>query len=106
MAGDVDKVIGYLSEELKRNPGELIAMLPLPATEHSIVSVDHTTSAIVVVLRVVGETSEVELQTRWKDRDGEPRIVEVSHLSKTEREAPLDEGADADAEAATGEGSG
>jgi hypothetical protein len=88
VAGEVDTVIGYLSDELKRNPGEVVAMLPLPATEASIVSVEHATSAVVVVMRVVGETSDVELQTRWKDRDGEPRIVEVGHLSRTEREAP------------------
>jgi hypothetical protein len=65
VAGDVDAAIGYLSEELQRNPGEVIAMLPLPATEASIVSVERATSAVVVVLRLVGETSDVELQTRW-----------------------------------------
>ena len=97
VAGDVDTAIGYLSDELRRNPGEIIAMLPLPATEASIVSVEQATSAIVVVMRLVGETSEVELQTRWKDRDGEPRIVEVSHLSQTEREAPLEAETDAEA---------
>ena len=88
VAGDIDKVIGYLSDELQRNPGEIVAMLPLPATETQIVSVEQATSAVVVVMRVIGETAEDELQTRWKDRDGEPRIVEVSHLSRTEREAP------------------
>lgn len=97
VAGDMDTVLGYLSEELKRNPGEVIAMLPLPATEASIASLERATSAVVVVLRVVGETSEVELQTRWKERDGEPRIVEVSHLSRTEREAPLEGGVEAEA---------
>jgi hypothetical protein len=105
VAGDVDAAIGYLSDELQRNPGEVIAMLPLPATEASIVSLERTTSAVVVVMHLVGETSDVELQTRWKDRDGEPRIVEVSHLSRTERE-PAPE-ADADSEAdgqANGEG--
>jgi hypothetical protein len=33
------------------------------------------------VLHLVGETDETQLQTRWKDRDGRPTIVEVSHLS-------------------------
>ena len=88
VAGDVDAAIGFLSDELQRNPGEIIAMLPLPATEASIVSVEQASSATVVVLRLVGETSDTELQTRWKDRDGEPRIVEVSHLSRIEREGP------------------
>ena len=30
----------------------------------------------------------MELQTRWKDRDGEPTLVEASHLSRTERVVP------------------
>jgi hypothetical protein len=87
VAGNVDGAIDYLSEELKRNLGEVVAMLPLPATEASISSVERATSAVVVVLRLVGETADVELQTRWKERDGSPRIVEVSHLSRTERPA-------------------
>jgi hypothetical protein len=42
-------------------------------------------SSFVVVLRMVGETDEVQVQTRWKDRDGSPTLVEASHLSRTER---------------------
>jgi hypothetical protein len=91
VAGDVDGVIQFLSEELRRNIGEVVALLPLPATEVSIVSVERANAAVVVVLRVVGETSDVELQTRWKDRDGSPRIVELSHLSRTEREPAMPE---------------
>ena len=98
VGGDVDTVIGYLSEELKRNTGEVVAMLPLPATDVSLVSLERATSAVVVVVKVVGETAEDELQMRWKDRDGEPRIVEVSHIGRTEREAPP-------TEAVEGEGS-
>jgi hypothetical protein len=37
-----------------------------------------------VVLRLVGESDEVQVQTRWKDRDGRPTLVEASHLSRTE----------------------
>jgi hypothetical protein len=100
VAGDVDTAVGYLSDELRRNIGEVVAMLPLPATEAEITSIDRPggAAATVVVMHVVGETSEVELQTRWKDRDGEPRIVEVSHLSRTEREAPADGEAAEDSE--------
>ena len=90
VAGDVDAAIGFLSDELRRNVGEVVALLPLPATETEITSIDRAAgaAATVAVLRVVGETSDVELQTRWKDRDGQARIVEVSHLSRVEREAP------------------
>ena len=41
------------------------------------------------MLRLVGETDAVLIQTRWKDRDGEPRMVEASHLSSTQI-APAD----------------
>jgi hypothetical protein len=102
VAGDVDAAIGYLSDELKRNLGEVVALLPLPATEATVQSIERGSAAFVVVLRVVSETSEVELQTRWKDRDGTPRIVEVSHLSRTEREAAAEE-PDAEEPAAGGE---
>ncbi len=42
---------------------------------------------------MVGQSDEVQVQTRWKERAGEPRIVEVSHLSHAARaleEAPED----------------
>lgn len=96
VAGNVDAAIEYLSDELKRNLGEVVALLPLPATEATISSIERGASAIVVVVHVVGEANETELQTRWKDRDGNPRIVEVSHLSQVEREVPAETDEDAE----------
>ena len=40
-----------------------------------------------MVLLLVGEAEEVQLQTRWKDRDGQPTVVEASHLSRVERDS-------------------
>jgi hypothetical protein len=88
VAGDVDTAIGYLSDELKRNLGEVVALLPLPAMEATIESIERGASAFVTIVKVIGESTETELQIRWKDRDGEPRIVEVSHLSQVTVEAP------------------
>jgi hypothetical protein len=96
-AGDVEAAAEYLSPELRRNLGEVLALLPLPSNDSTVVSVDRGGSGFVVVLRMLGETDEVELQTRWKDRDDEPTLVEVSHLSQTARDA---------AEAAAEEGEG
>jgi len=87
VAGDVETAISHLSDELRRNLGEVVALLPLPATEATITSVERGASAVVVVVRVASETQDVELETRWKDRDGSPRIVEVSHRSRVERPA-------------------
>jgi hypothetical protein len=95
VAGDVERAITHLSDELRRNLGEVMALLPLPAVEATIESIERSGSgAHIVVFNVVGETDENQIQTRWKDRDGEPRIVEVSHLSRREREPAPAEGLD------------
>jgi hypothetical protein len=99
VSGDVDRAIADFSEELKRNLGEVLALLPLPATEATIQSIEAGGAGYNVILRLVGESDEVEIQTRWKDRDGEPKIVETSHLSSVARVA---EAAAADAEAGEG----
>ena len=82
VAGDVDRAIGHLSDELQRNLGEVMALLPLPAVEASIGSIEHSGSgAQVIVLDVVGETDHSQIQTRWKDRDGQPRIFRNAEIS-------------------------
>ena len=83
VAGDVDRAIESLSNELHRRIGEVLVLFPLPAKEAGIDSVEHGASAYVVVLRLVGETEEVLVQTRWKERDGTPTIIEASHLSSS-----------------------
>ena len=83
VAGNVDQAIGDFSPELRRNLGEVISLLPLPSIEGEIESVAQGGSGYVVVLRLLGESDEVQIQTRWKERDGEPAVVEVSHLSRT-----------------------
>ena len=83
MAGDVGRALEDLSAELRRQPGELMAMLPLPLSSAEVESVEMAGSGYVAVLHLVGETDETRLETRWKDRDGQPTIVEVSNLSST-----------------------
>lgn len=83
VAGDIDKATTDFSPELRKHLGEVISLLPLPSTEASVQSIDHGGSAYVVVLRLVGENEEVMLQTRWKDRDGRPTMIEASHQSRT-----------------------
>ena len=101
VAGDVDRAIGEFSDELKRNLGEVIALLPLPASEVTIESIERSGPGFNVVLRMVGETDEVQVQTRWKDRDGTPTVVEASHLSRTLRETGLEAATEGGASGAT-----
>ena len=91
VAGDVEKAIDSLSAELRRNVGEVVALLPLPASESSIESFEHSGSGDNVVFRLVGENDETSLLTRWKERDGKPTIIELSHLSTTTQPVELDE---------------
>lgn len=83
VAGDIGVATEHFSPELRRNLGEVLALLPLPSREATVQSVERGGSGFDVVLRVAGETEEVLVQTRWKDRDGRPTVVEASHLSRT-----------------------
>jgi hypothetical protein len=83
VAGNVDAAIQSLSPELRRNLGEVLALFPLPATDATIESVEHAGAGYNVVIRLVGEAEETQVMTRWKLREGNPTIVEASHLSRT-----------------------
>jgi hypothetical protein len=101
VAGDVELATQDFSKELRQNLGEVIALLPLPANEAAVVSIERGGSGgFTVVLRLAGEIDEVLIQTRWKDRDGHTTIVEASHLSRTEAVA---QGGEPEAEPADGD---
>jgi hypothetical protein len=90
LAGDIERATADFSPELRRNLGEVLALLPLPANEVTVESIEHGGSGYNVVIRLAGEIDAVLIQTRWKDRDGQPTIVEASHLSSTTTAAPDD----------------
>lgn len=96
LSGDMTEAATDLSHELQTNLGQLVAILPLPLTEATVESVEMAGSGYVAMLRLVGETSEIELQTRWKERDGRPTIVEASHIAE---HVPVEAAPDVDAEA-------
>lgn len=92
VAGDIERATEDFSPELRRNLGEVLALLPLPSNEATIESVEHGGSGYNVVIRLAGEIDAVLFQTRWKERDGRPTIVEASHLSTTALAAQSVEG--------------
>jgi hypothetical protein len=81
LAGDIERAAAELSKELRSNLGQFVVLLPLPLTEATIESVEPGGSGYVAILHLVGE-GDVRLQTRWKERDGTPTIVEASHLTE------------------------
>jgi len=85
VTGDIERATVDFSPELRKHLGEVLGLLPLPSNEATVQSVNRGGSGFDVILRLVGETEEVLIETRWKDRDGRPTMVEASHVSKTAR---------------------
>ena len=94
LAGDIDRAATDLSNELRSNLGSLIGLMPLPLTGASIESVEAGGSGYVVVLRLVGDSEQTLLQTRWKERDGRPTIVEASHKAAPPPAVALEDSAE------------
>jgi hypothetical protein len=95
LAGDVGRAAEEMSKELRSNLGSIVGMLPLPLTEATIESIEMTPTGYQAILHLVGETDTIRLETRWKDRDGVPTIVEASRVH--EAAAPVAEGEPTDA---------
>lgn len=106
VSGDIEAATADFSAELRQNLGEVIALLPLPVTEATIESIERGgSSAFVAILQLVGEAETVQVQTRWKDRDGRPTVIEASHLSSVEAEPPAGEDGD-DPDGGSGDATG
>lgn len=80
LAGDIGQASQFMSRELQQNLGPVVAMLPLPLSEGAIEAVEMTGSGYKAVLNLAGESGSTRLETRWKERDGQPTMVEASHI--------------------------
>lgn len=95
VSGDIETATVDFSAELRQNLGEVIALLPLPATAAAVDSIERAgSSAWVVVLQLDSETESAQVQTRWKERDGKPTVIEASHLSRVETAPAADDDGD------------
>jgi hypothetical protein len=65
VAGDIGAATQDFSGELRHNLGEVVALLPLSATEATVDSVAHSPSGFILVIRVVGDAQQVMLHTPW-----------------------------------------
>jgi hypothetical protein len=98
LAGDIGRASEEFSQQLKSNIGEVVSQFPLPLTEAAVESVEVAGSGYLAVLHLTGETDEIRMETRWKDRDGRPTMVEASHVIERAVAPPAEEGAEAGAE--------
>ena len=94
LAGDIGRASEEFSQQLKQNIGEVVSQLPLPLTEAAVESVELAGSGYVAVLHLTGETDDIRIETRWKDRDGRPTLVEASHVIERTTAPPPEDGAE------------
>ncbi len=97
LAGDIGLASEAFSEQLRANIGEVVAQLPLPLTQAAVESVDVAGSGYLATLHLTGESDDIRIETRWKDRDGRPTLVEASHVIERIATPPPEEGADTEA---------
>jgi hypothetical protein len=79
--GDFDTVVGDLSEELQAHADEIVKSLPQPVTSAKVLSVEVGDEETVAQVRYAGDTSELTIQSHWRDVDGRPTIVQAGPVS-------------------------
>jgi hypothetical protein len=94
-AGDIGRASQQMSSELQQNLGVVVSMLPLPLTEGAVESVEPTGSGYRAVLRLSNDGGSMRLETRWKQRDEVPTIVEASHIPDEPPAPEPEDGGDA-----------
>jgi hypothetical protein len=99
LAGDIGRASEEFSQQLRSNIGEVVAQLPLPLKEAVVESVEVAGSGYLATLHLTGESDDIRIETRWKDRDGRPTLVEASHVIERAAVPPTEEGAPIEAEA-------
>ena len=84
--GDIDRAIGHFSQELRRNTGEVIALLPLPVSDVAVESVAHSGSGENVVPG--GPAVEPQRHPGFECvADGKLMLAHVATSSRTLRSA-------------------
>ena len=79
--GDMDTVIGDLSKELQVHAATIAQSLPQPVTSAQVLSVEVGDDETVARIHYAGDTSEVTIQSHWRDVDGRPTIVQAGPVA-------------------------
>ena len=90
VAGDMGPVIEHLSNELRQNIGEVVALMPLPASAATIELVELGGSSYNVTIRITGDrrraSSRRAGRSAWTDRRSSRRAT----WSRVEMAPPTD----------------
>ena len=68
---------GDLAPEAMKAAGEVMGRLPKPVQGAEVIEVSEDGSVFVATIRYRGETEEKVVESRWEDREGTPKIVDL-----------------------------
>jgi hypothetical protein len=77
MEREYERAAEDLTDDVKVNAGEVLRRLPRPITSANVLEVQPAGDEAVARIRYAGEQSAAVVESRWADRGGRPRIVEM-----------------------------
>ncbi len=77
VAGDLRTAGSDLTPEMQALAPKVMAQFPKKVTAAEVVSVEVTGDESVVQARYSGDDAEVTVESRWAERDGRPKIVDM-----------------------------
>ena len=77
VAGDLRRAGGDLTPEMQAIAGDVMKHFPKKVETAEVVSVEAGGDEAVVQARYGGEGTEVTVESRWAERDGRPKIVDM-----------------------------
>ena len=77
VAGDLKTASQDLTEEGMKAGGSVMPQLPRPVTEAQVQTVEASGDEYVVSILYKGSDKEATVKSRWADRDGRPKIVDM-----------------------------
>ena len=75
--GDLRTAGSFLAKEAMGAAGDVMKQLPQPIQHAECFEVAESEGAFVAQIRYRGETEEKVVESRWEERDGDPKIVDL-----------------------------
>lgn len=77
VAGDLRRAGGDLSPEAQAQAPDVMSKFPKKVESAEVVSLDLSGEEAIVQARYAGEGKEVTVESRWGERDGRPKILDM-----------------------------
>ena len=78
VAGDLRRAGADLTKEVMEQAGEVMKSIPSPATSAEVREVRQDGDEYVAVIHYAGDDDAVNVESRWADRDGRPKITNLT----------------------------